>query len=129
MIDVLNNQDDNQEKEGFLFNKKSDCNFALDLFALNDACVDEINGLVRLQILRDSQDVQSLQAFFQHSGCGVSSHFAEGLLFRKGLIAHREFLTEKNFPYEKITQTITEAHGPSITREDVLLTSSVTMAF
>ena len=39
------------------------------------------------------------------------------------------FLTEKVFPYEKITQTITEAHGPSITREDVLLTSSGTNPF
>ncbi len=107
MIDVLNDQNDKQEKEGFLFNKKSDCNFALDLFALNDACVDEIDGLVRLQIPRNSQDVQSLQAFFQHSGYRVSSRFAEDLLFRKGLIAHREFLTEKDFPYEEITQTIT----------------------
>ena len=39
--------------------------------------------------------------------------------FSKGLIAHREFLTEKDSPYEEITQTIAEAHGPNIKREDV----------
>ena len=129
LIDAFKNQDDDQEKEGFLFNKKSDCDFALDLLALNDACVDEIDGLVRVQIPRDSQDAQSLQAFFQHSGCGVSSRLAEDLLFQKGLIAHRESLTEKDSPYEEITQTIAEAHGPNIKREDVLLTSSGANAF
>ena len=129
LIDALKDQDDDQEKEGFLFNKKSDCDFALDLLALNDACVDEIDGLVRVQIPRDSQDAQSLQAFFQHSGCGVSSRLAEDLLFQKGLIAHRESLTEKDSPYEEITQTIAEAHGPNIKREVVLLTSSGANAF
>lgn len=54
LIDALNDQEDDQEKEGFLFNKKSDCDFALNLLGLKDACVDEIDRLVRMQIPRDS---------------------------------------------------------------------------
>ena len=38
-------------------------------------------------------------------------------------------MTEKDSPYEEITQTIAETHGPNIKREDVLLTSSGANAF
>ena len=129
LIETLGTKKFHDEREGFLFIKKSDCDFALDLLGLQNASVDEIDEVVRVQIARGSKDAKSLQAFFQHSGCGISSRFAEDILFKKGLLPHRESLNENDCAYEEITQTIAEAHGLNVRREDILLTSSGANAF
>ncbi|MEC7402062.1 MAG: hypothetical protein VX821_08695, partial [Verrucomicrobiota bacterium] len=49
LIETLGTKKFHDEREGFLFNKKSDCDFALDLLGLQNASVDEIDEVVRVQ--------------------------------------------------------------------------------
>ena len=128
MIDHLSlNHKENHH--GYLFTKRSDCDKVIERYQVKHAHVHEEESWTFLQIPKDCQSHSNVTSHFQHTGCGISSRLAEDYLWNHGLLENREVLSEINEPSSLIKDTIAEAHGPEVDREDILLASSGANAF
>jgi len=116
--------------ETFLFSNQADCDFFQSLYQVKPAAQDNQDGLIRLGFPTGSKEAEHCRLFQQHTGSSISSRFAEDLLYQKGKIAQREFISVPASPAsEQITRIIAKAHGPSIEPADVLLANSGANAF
>ena len=116
--------------ENFFFSNHRDWERFIKLYSITDWSKDDLDGLIRVCIPRDSKSARRCRLFHQHCGTGISSRHAEDILYRKGIISQREFIrTSKSSSTEEICKVISKAHGPEIDSEDVLLANSGANAF
>ena len=77
----------------------------------------------------DSNGSSRLSKFLQHTGCGLSSRHAEKTLEALGQTVITESITPNVDAEKEIKKIISEAHGPNIKGEDVMITASGANAF
>ena len=129
LIRHLDSFEQNEEWSRFLFANEKSCMEAIDRYAINRSKIVDHGSFASLQVARRSEDVQSIGAFLQHSGCGISSRQAENHLFEIGKAEKRETLAHCVNPARLIKEVIAKAHGPEVSGDDVLLGSSGANAF
>jgi cystathionine gamma-synthase len=130
LIQHFNQGEADPSLETFLFSNQADCDFFQSLYQLEPAAQDNQDGLIRLGFPTGSKEAEYCRLFQQHTGSSISSRFAEDLLYQKGKIAQREFISVPASPAsEQITRIIAKAHGPSIEPADVFLANSGANAF
>ncbi len=116
--------------ESFFFSAVSDYEFFRDLHPEHTLPADDLDGLTRLRLPKDSDQARACKLFQQHSGTSISSRWAEDILYGKGIISQREFIHPAEGPSgQSIRRVIARAHGPEIEAEDVVLASSGANAF
>ena len=71
----------------------------------------------------DSNGSSRLSKFLQHTGCGLSSAHAEKTLEALGQTVLTESITPNVDAEKEIKKIISEAHGPNIKGEDVMITA------
>ena len=123
------NQSANRETHGYLFAREQDCQEVIHRYRLSDF-EKTVSGewtLLQMPIARSENSLVS--AYFQHTGCGISSRLAEDYLWEHGLLEGREVSPEVSHPDVLIRETISRAHGPEVSPDDLLLASSGANAF
>ena len=108
----------------FLFSNAQPCRQAVEIHSVAEARIEESEDFTSLLLPAESPDVDSIASFLQHSGSGISSRKAEDFLLKAGEINEREEISQHKNPEDKIATVIAKAHGPEISKEDVLLGSS-----
>ena len=124
LIRFLDLKDGTAGRRRFLFADTQTCQEAIEVFSVNDATIEETEEFTSLLVPEGSKDIESVASFLQHSGSGISSRRAEDFLLRAGQLEHRETISQAENPGDAIRSIIAKAHGPEISREDVLLGSS-----
>ena len=114
---------------GYLFYREQDCREVIERYQINGFQLSSGEQWTLLQLPSNSSQNRQVAAHFQHTGCGVSSRLAEDYLWDRGLIEARETLSEIPNAEDIILETISQAHGPEVRSEDLLLTSSGANAF
>ena len=126
----LRESKDDGSSKTFFFGRSRDAEFALESIGIKEASIQEVEGVTRLQIPQDLQtEAEWIRTFLQNTGTGISSRWAEDILYRMGWITSRENVSEISHAKDRIRSVIAEAHGPEISSEDVLLASSGANAF
>lgn len=116
--------------ESFFFTKSSDCESFNEFHGRGEYSFEQIDGLFRVRFPKETLHSKKCRLFQQHSGTGISSRHAEDILFHKGLISQRENSDSSEDAAKKnICEIIAKAHGPEISSDDVLLSSSGANAF
>ena len=100
-----------------------------DAMRSTDSKIVDHGSFASLQVTERSEDAESIGAFLQHSGCGISSRQAENHLFEIGESDKRETLAHNEDPAQLVRKVIAKAHGPEVSGNDVLLGSSGANAF
>ena len=118
-----------QDTKGYLFYREQDCREVIERYQINGFQLSSGEQWTLLQLPSNSSQNNKVVAHFQHTGCGVSSRLAEDYLWDRGLIEARETLSEIPNAEDIILETISQAHGPEVRSEDLLLTSSGANAF
>ena len=129
LIRFLDSSEPEKQWDRFLFSDHQSCREAITHYAINKYKIMEHGGFTSLQVVRGSEDADSIGAFLQHTGCGISSRQAENHLFEIGELEKRETLSQNEDPALKIKRVIARAHGPQVSENDVLLGSSGANAF
>ena len=124
LIRFLDLKEGAEGRQRFLFADAQTCKEAIEVFSVSDATIEEAEEFTSLLIPDGSKDIDSIAAFLQHSGSGISSRRAEDFLMDTGQLGHRETISQAENPGDAIRSIIAKAHGPEISREDVLLGSS-----
>jgi cystathionine gamma-synthase len=128
MIDHLSDQS-GQDRQGYLFARHEDCLDVINRYEITPNLIREEEDWTFLQLPDSSPENTRVASYFQNTGCGISSRLAEDYLWEHGLLENREVLSEQNQAEQTIKETITQAHGPSVSSKDLLLASSGANAF
>jgi cystathionine gamma-synthase len=129
LIRHLDSPEQNGEWQRFLFSDEKSCREAIGQYAISSSKITDHGSFASLQVIGQSEDADSIGAFLQHSGCGISSRQAENHLFEIGELDKRETLAQNEDPGRLIKEVIAKAHGPEVSESDVLLGSSGANAF
>ena len=124
LIRFLDLKEGTEGRRRFLFADAQTCKEAGEVFSITDATIEETEEFTSLLIPDGSPNIDFIASFLQHSGSGISSRMAEDILLRAGQLEHRETISQVESPGDTIRNIIAKAHGPEISREDVLLGSS-----
>ena len=129
LIRHLDSQEQNDQWQRFLFANDKSCREAVRRYAISNSKLVDHGSFASLQVTGRSEDAESIGAFLQHSGCGISSRQAENHLFEIGEADKRETLAHHEDPAQLVREVIARAHGPEVSENDVLLGSSGANAF
>ncbi len=123
------NQLSSFDGSGYLFARQQDSEEVIKRYGLEGFQLSANDQWTLLQIPAQSSKNSLISAHFQHTGCGISSRLAEDYLWNHGLIDTRE--TSSDIPDAAliIKKTISQAHGPQVSPDDLLLASSGANAF
>ena len=119
----------NKQTAGYLFAQEKDCEEAIKRYQIKDCKIIRNKDWTLLEIPSDSEKNSLISAYFQHTGCGISSRLAEDFLWDRGLVEQREVLSDIPEAESVIKQRISQAHGPEVSADDLLLASSGANAF
>ena len=114
---------------GYLFARKQDCEEVIHRYRLVNPNLTQGDHWTLLTLPRDAKENAKVAAYFQHTGCGISSRQAEEYLWEHGLIEGLEVLPETGRAESLIKETISQAHGPEVEPSNLLLASSGANAF
>jgi cystathionine gamma-synthase len=128
MIDHLSDQS-GQDRQGYLFARHEDCLDVINRYGIIPSLIREEEDWTFLQLPDSPPENAQVAAYFQNTGCGISSRLAEDYLWEHGLLENREILSEQNRAEQTIKETIAQAHGPTVSAKDLLLASSGANAF
>lgn len=129
LIRHLDSHERNSEWQRFLFSDEKSCQEAISQYDISSSRIIGHEGFASLQVASQSESVDSIRSFLQHSGCGISSRQAENRLFEMGELDKRETIAENEDPARLVKEVIAKAHGPEVSEDDVLLASSGANAF
>ncbi len=129
LIRHLDSQEQNDQWQRFLFANEKSSREAIRRYAISNSKIVDHGSFASLQVPGRSEDAESIGAFLQHSGCGISSRQAENHLFEIGESDKRETLAHNEDPAQLVRKVIAKAHGPEVSENDVLLGSSGANAF
>ena len=118
-----------EKTSGYLFAREQDCEQAIKRYQIQDCKITHNQDWTLLELPADSEKNSLISAYFQHTGCGISSRLAEDFLWDRGLVEQREVLSETPEAESVIKQRISQAHGPQVSADDLLLASSGANAF
>ena len=124
LIRFLDLKEGTEGRQRFLFADIRTCREAIEVLSDSDATIVEAEEFTSLLVPDGSKRIDSIAAFLQHSGSGISSRQAEDFLMDAGQLEHRETISQAEKPGDQIRSIIAKAHGPEISSEDVLLGSS-----
>jgi cystathionine gamma-synthase len=116
-------------KDLFFFSNAKDWDFAQKTAGLSDPRIEEVEDYLIVGLPPDSKESARLSKFLQHTGCGLSSRHAEKILEALGQTVLTESITPNVDAEKEIKKIISEAHGPNIEDEDVMITASGANAF
>ncbi len=114
---------------GYLFARKQDCEEVIHRYRLVNPNLTQGDHWTLLTLPRDAKENAKVAAYFQHTGCGISSRQAEEYLWEHGQIEDLEVLPETDRAESLIKETISQAHGPEVEPSNLLLASSGANAF
>jgi cystathionine gamma-synthase len=114
---------------GYLFARKQDCEEVIHRYQLVNPNLTQGDHWTLLTLPRDAKENAKVAAYFQHTGCGISSRQAEEYLWEHGRIEDLEVLPETGRAESLIKETISQAHGPEVEPSNLLLASSGANAF
>ena len=117
-------------KDLFFFPNLKGLGFREKTIDLPDPCIEEVDDYLIVGLETDSNGSSRLSKFLQHVGCGMSSRHAEnpriyfGQTVITGVVQPNPLARKRN---QK--DVISEAHGPNIKGEDVMITNSGANSF
>jgi cystathionine gamma-synthase len=116
-------------KDLFFFPNPKDWEFAEKKMGISNATTEDGEDYLIVGLAPESEESIRLHKFFQHSGCGISSRHAEKILESLGQTVVTEAINPNDNAEQEIKKIISEAHGPQINADDVLIASSGANAF
>ena len=128
MIEHLN-IDPGNKTFGYLFARKEDGDEVVSRYQLSGVETINTASWTLLKVPRSMPQNSLIASHFQHTGCGISSRLAEDYLWDHGMLEKREILSDIVNPDSIIRETISRAHGPEVSPDDLLLASSGANAF
>ena len=118
-----------EKKDLFFFPNHKDWDFAKEILGVSNYNVEIQEEYLIAGLDSASEESQLLHKFFQHAGCGMSSRQAESILESMGQSISHESISSNHDAENEIKKVISEAHGPQIQPDDVILSSSGANAF
>jgi len=129
LISYLNSQGPNDGWQRFLFSDEKSCKDVIKLHGISNSKIINHGFFSSLQVPHNGKDEESIGTFLQHTGCGISSRQAEDYLLEQGKLDMRESIEQHEDPEQFVKQVIAKAHGPEVSEDDILLSSSGANAF